>query len=188
MADSLAKLRNQVQSQTAQLAQLRQSARQLESAQAAVRATRDSARRSMESLNFEKQLLKDTRAVRIYKFPVNDVRKVFTDNLNRDNAGFTLNNSSAGNTLIMSREFNQQAPAWWDVDREDDGRLDVTLRLVEHPYDNSRTVLYADTRLLKKDRTGNKPIQDQSDPEKLQLYRDRTIRLLEGFLRVASEK
>lgn len=187
-ADSITQLKAQVQTQAVQIQQLKQATRQFEKAGVGQKSLLDSVRQQTARLNYERQLIADPRAVRIYKFPLAEVRKTFLENLTKKDSGFGLESESSATVLIVSRQFNEQAGNWWGFDKINDGLLEVTLRLIEHPFDPQRAVVYADTKLLQKEHNGTKLYADQSDPEKLTLYRDRTLRLLEGFLRNTSEK
>jgi hypothetical protein len=186
--DSLAQLRAQLQAQNAQIQQLKQANRQYEKQGANQKNSLDSVRRQTARLDYERQLITDPRVVRIYKFPVAEVRKTLLDNLAKNDSGFGNESEPATDKLVITRQFNERTEAWWLFDKNTDSLLEVTLRLLEHPFDSQRTIVYADTKLLQKNRSTDKLYEDQSDPEKLTLYRDRTLRLLEGFMRSTSEK
>lgn len=186
--DSITQLKAQLRIQATQIQQLKQATRQYEKAGAGQRSLLDSVRQQTARLNYERQLITDSRVVRIYKFPLVEVRKTFLENLTKKDSGFGLENESSATVLIVNRQFNERVSNWWEFDKTNDGLLEVTLRLIEHPFDPQRAIVYADTKLLQKERNGDKLYADQSDPEKLTLYRDRTLRLLEGFLRNTSEK
>lgn len=188
LQDSVAKLNKQLQSQLLQIIQLNGNGRKLESVQNAQKASRDSLKRQMAQLNYERQLVTDPRVVRIYKFPLPEVRRTLVDNLTKTGSDLSYEAGTATNMLVLKREFNERAGVWWPADKNLDALLEVTLRLVEHQYDSGRTVVYSDVRLLQKDRNTDKVFDDQSDPEKTTLYRNRAIRSIEGFLRTTSEK
>lgn len=182
-ADSLRQSRAQLQTQQKQLQQLKQENRQYEKQGAIRKSYLDSVDRLAAQLNYDRQLLTDPRVVRIYKFPLTGVRKTLFENLTNNKSGFSYEGEPSANKLVVTRQFNKQTEAWWGFDKNNDSLLEVTLRLLEHPFDSQRAIVYADTKLLQKSRSAHKLYEDQSDPERLTLYRDRTLRLLEGFLK-----
>jgi hypothetical protein len=188
LQDSVDKLNKQSQKQLLQIIQLNGDGHKLKSLQNDQKASRDSLRRQMAQLTYERQLVTDPRVMRVYKFPLAEVRRTLVDNLTKTDSDLRYEGGNSANMLVMKREFNERNGAWWPADKNVDALLEVTLRLVEHQYDNSRTVVYGDVRLLQKDRNTDKVFDDQSDPEKTTLYRNRALRSIEGFLRTTSEK
>lgn len=186
--DTLSQLRAQLQAQNTQLQQLKQVNRQYEKVGAGQKSLLDSVRRQTARLDYERQLIADTRVVRIYKFSVAEVRKTLIDNLTKNDSGFGYEGEPSADKLIITRQFNERSANWWAFDKNNDGLLEVTLRLIDHPFDSQRAIVYADTKLLQRNRSTDKLYEDQSDPERLTLYRERTLRLLEGYLRSTSEK
>ncbi|MCY7356654.1 MAG: hypothetical protein LH609_04155 [Rudanella sp.] len=187
-ADSLSQLRTQLKAQTTQIQQLKQVNRQYEKQSAGQKSVIDSVHRLTARLNYEHQLISDPRVLRIYKLPLADVRKVLADNIAKADDRFSYEGSPTATMLTIKRQFDKKTDKWWSFDKDTDSVLEITLRLLEHQYDAQRTVLYVDARLQQKDRSSDKPYEEQLEPEKTLLYRERALQLLEGFLHSMSEK
>ena len=186
--DSIGDLQSQVGDQLVRIEQLRQMNQQTEKVLSETRSLLDSARQQIARLRYDQQHLTDNRVIRIYQFPLTETRAILMRNLAKDDSGFQYDDDTTGNVLTVTRRFDGQAEAWWVFDKTLDTVLEITLRLEKHQFDQQRTVVFADTKLMQKTRYTNKPFEEQREPEKIVLYRNRALRLLEGSLSSTSDK
>ncbi|MCY7356655.1 MAG: hypothetical protein LH609_04160 [Rudanella sp.] len=186
--DSIGGLQAQVGDQLVRIEQLRQMNQQTEKVLSETRISLDSARQQIARLRYDQHHLTDSRVIRIYQFPTTETRAILLRNLAKDDAGFQYDDDTTSNVLTVTRRFDDQAEAWWVFDKTLDTVLEITLRLEKHQFDPQRTIVYADTKLMQKTRYTNKPFEEQREPEKIVLYRNRALRLLEGSLSSTSDK
>ncbi len=186
--DSIGDLQVQVGDQLVRIEQLRKTNQQTEKKRSETQSLLDSARQQIARLRYDQHHLTDNRVIRIYQFPLTETRAILMRNLGKDDSGFQFDDDPTGNILTITRRFDDQAEAWWVFDKTLDTVLEVTLRLESHQFDSQRTVVYADTKLMQKTRYTNKPFEEQQEPEKIVLYRNRALRLLEGSLSSTSDK
>ncbi|OIN60044.1 hypothetical protein [Arsenicibacter rosenii] len=139
-------------------------------------------------LEYDKKSLIDDKIVRIYNFSASDVRKEFLQSLAKDGSGFQYDDALVDDEIQITRNFNDQAEAWWVFDKTLDTILELKIRIKPHLYDPQKCIVFGETRLLQKTRYSNKPFEEQRDQEKIKLYREKTFRLLEGKLQGTSDK
>ncbi len=147
------------------------------------------ARRLAAHYDFDRKTLADPKVLRLYHAAPADVRRRLLAVLNRPGSGFTFSDDPGPvPQLRVSRAFDKQVEAWWLFDKTIDSIIELTLTLRPHPFEAQQTVLVIESKLLQKDRFSNNPFEEQHDTEKINLYRDKTLHLLEGDLRGTSDK
>lgn len=146
------------------------------------------ANQKISILEYDKKNLIDDKIVRVYNFSANDVRKQFVQSLSKEGSGFQYDDALVDDEIQITRNFNDQAEAWWVFDKTLDTILELKIRIKPHLYDPQKCIVFGDTRLLQKTRYSNKPFEEQHDQEKIRLYREKTFRLLEGKLQGTSDK
>jgi vacuolar-type H+-ATPase subunit I/STV1 len=142
----------------------------------------------IKELEYDRKLLSDKQVVRIYHLPVTEVRQQFIRSLSAPESGFQYDESQVDDEIQVTRNFNDQANAWLVFDKTSDAVLELKIRIKQHLYDPQKTVVFGKTRLLQKTRYSNKPIEEQRDPEKIALYQEKLLRMLEGKLNGTSDK
>lgn len=186
--DSIGRYLEELATLNAKMAQVQVALRESEAARAQVEVVRDTALARVARLTYERNLLNVSDLIRIYRIAPAETLTALLRNLNQSEAGFQYNVDSTANELKIVRQFNDQTEAWWLFDKTLDTILELTLQLKPHRYDRNRTLVFASPRLLQKIRYSNKPFEEQTDVEKIALYRDKTLKLLEGNLRKSSDK
>lgn len=159
-----------------------------EAARARVEAVRDTALSKVARLTYERNLLTVSDLIRIYRIAPARTLATLIQNLNQTESGFQYSVDSTANELKIVRHFDDQTEAWWVFDKTLDTILELTLQFKRDRFDQNRTLVFASSRLLQKTRYSNKPFEEQSDTEKIALYRDKTLKLVEGSLRKSSDK
>jgi small-conductance mechanosensitive channel len=187
-ADSINQFTGQVADLNLRLDQTQQAKRQVEATLSQTQTNLDSAQQQIKRLNYDHTLFTTPALLRIYRFTPAETRAIFLRNLTQPESGFQYDIDSTANELKITRRFDDQTEAWWVFDKTLDTVLELTLRFTSHNFDTSRTLVYATANLLQKTRYSSKPFEEQHDPEKIALYRDKTLRLLEGNLRNTSDK
>lgn len=186
--DSIGRYIQELTNLKEQLAQVQTTLRESEAARARVEVVRDTALTRVARLTYERNLLNVSDLIRIYRIAPTETLATLLRNLNQSEAGFQYNVDSTANELKIVRQFNDQTEAWWLFDKTLDTILELTLQFKHHRYDRNRTLVFASSRLLQKIRYSNKPFEEQTDTEKIALYRDKTLKLLEGNLRKLADK
>ena len=142
----------------------------------------------IEQLRYEKNILSDNKIIRIYPLSPKDSYQRFLVRLNQAESGFKFDDNAEEGELKITKEFDAQAEAWWIFDKTLDTILEVVLQFQPHRFDPNKTLLLAEPKLLQKTRFSNKPFEEQQDTDKVKLYRDKVLRMLEGELTKSSEK
>jgi chromosome segregation ATPase len=170
------------------LSQMQIAQREAEAARARVEVVRDTALAKVARLTYERNLLTVSDLIRIYRVTPAKTLAALLQNLNQTESEFQYSVDSTANELKIIRHFDDQTEAWWVFDKTLDTILELTLQFKRHRFDQNRTLVFASSRLLQKVRYSNKPFEEQNDTEKIALYRDKTLKLLEGNLRKSSDK
>ena len=170
------------------ITQLKIDRREADDIHARVEAARDMALAKVARLTYERNLLTLTNIVRIYRVAPAETWATLIRSLDQAESGFQYSADSTASELKIVRHFGDQTEAWWVFDKTLDTILELTLQFRSHQFDRNRTLVIASSRLLQKTRYSNKPFEEQNDTEKIALYRDKTLKLLEGNLRTASDK
>ncbi|CCH01589.1 hypothetical protein FAES_3582 [Fibrella aestuarina BUZ 2] len=186
--DSISRYLQELANLTAKLAQVQGALRESESMRTRAEVVRDTALARIGRLTYERNLLNISDLIRIYRIAPSETLATLLRNLNQSEAGFQYNVDSTANELKIIRHFDDQTEAWWLFDKTLDTILELTLQFKAHRFDRNRTLVFASSRLLQKIRYSNKPFEEQTDVEKIALYRDKTLKLLEGNLRKSSDK
>lgn len=128
----------------------------------------------IRKLKYENEILKDPAVVRVYDLSAKKVKNALIARLNDSSLGFKFNETK--DTLKAVKQFDNSTKALWLIDKTSDTSLELNLRVVQHLYDPNRCVVYASTNLREKGKYGNSPLKDT---DKINLYQEKAIRLLE---------
>ncbi len=139
-------------------------------------------------LDYERQLLMDSKLIRLYHSTPVEVRKQFIANVNRPDSGFHFDDDPLVNQLKITRQFGDQAEGWWVFDQTLDSVLEIVFTIKRHRFDANKTLLYADSRLTQKKRFSNAVYEQQSDIDKVNFYRNKALAFIEGSLAGTSDK
>jgi len=140
-----------------------------------------SAQDEIRKLKYETEILKDPTILRIYDESAGKVKESFISRLSESSLGFQFDED--GGSLKATKQFGSDTEAWWVFDKTIDMLLELNLRVVPHQYDANRSVVYGSTNLLEKVRYSNKQYTPQDDTDKIRLYQEKAIRLLEMNIR-----
>lgn len=132
--------------------------------------------------NYEKEILANPEIVRIYNSPMDDTKLKYITKLGDEKLGFKYDEKD-DNTYKITKAFGSDTEAWWVFDKTIDVLLEITIKFQPHKFDKNRTLAYVSTTLLEKVRFSNKQFTPQDDLDKIDLYRKKAIRLLEGDLK-----
>ncbi|MEZ0540443.1 hypothetical protein [Fibrella arboris] len=186
--DSIAKQQAVIGTLTSQITQLTANYQASQASLAEQTAALKAANIQIAQLEYDKKNLVDKQIVRIYNFSADDVRKQFIQSLSAPESGFQYDDGLINDEIKITRNFDDQAEAWWVFDKTLDTVLELIVRIKPHRYDPQRALVYGTARVLQKTRYSNKPFDEQRDREKIALYSEKTIRLLEGKLSGTSDK
>jgi hypothetical protein len=186
--DSISRYMQVTETMNRRVAQLQTAQCEADQERARIEAVRDTALAKVSRLTYERNLLNISDLNRIYRVAPHVTRAALIQSLNQSESGFQYTVDSTANELKIIRHFDDQTEAWWLFDKTIDTILEMTLQFKQHRFDRNRTLVFVNPRLLQKVRYSNKPFEAQTDLEKIALYREKTLKLLEGNLRKFSEK
>ncbi|MBO0939029.1 hypothetical protein J2I47_20920 [Fibrella sp. HMF5335] len=186
--DSIGRYIQVISDLNGRLSQMQLAQREAEAARTRIEVIRDTALAKVARLTYERNLLTIPDLIRIYRVTPAETQAVLIRNLNQAESEFQYSVDSTASELKIIRHFDGQTEAWWVFDKTVDTILELTLQFKRDRFDRKRTLVFANSRLLQKTRYSNKPFEEQTDSEKIALYRDKTLKLLEGNLRRFSDK
>lgn len=142
----------------------------------------------IRKLKYETEILKDPTIVRIYDESAGKVKEGFIARLSESSLGFQFDEDATNGSIKVTKQFGNDTEAWWVFDKTIDILLELNLRVVPHLYDNNRSLVYGSTNLLEKVRYSNKQYTAQDDIDKIRLYQEKAIRLIEMNIRKPTVK
>lgn len=147
-----------------------------------------SAQDEIRKLKYETEILKDPTIIRIYDESSAKVKESLIGRLSESSLGFQYDEEGGNGNIKATKQFGNDTEAWWVFDKTIDVLLELNLRVAPHMYDPNRTLVYGSTNLLEKVRYSNKQYTPQDDHDKIRLYQEKAMRLLEMNIRKASVK
>ncbi len=129
-------------------------------------------------LKYENEILKDPKVVRMYDVSAVKVKDALIGRLNESSLGFQFDEEN--DSLKVIKQFDNSTEAWWTFDKTIDILLELNLRIAPHLYDPNRSVVYGSISLFEKVRYSKKQYTPQEDADKIRLYQEKTMRLLEA--------
>lgn len=142
----------------------------------------------IRKIKYENEILKDPTIVRIYDVSAAKAKEALTARLSENSLGFQFDEEASTGNIKATKQFDSNAEAWWVFDKTIDVLLELNLRVAPHLYDPNRCVVYGSTNLLEKVRYSNKQYTAQEDTDKIKLYQEKALRLLEMNIRKAAVK
>ncbi len=140
----------------------------------------------IRKIKYENEILKDPAIVRIYDVSAAKAKDALVSRLGEASLGFQFDEEN-GN-IKATKQFDSNAEAWWVFDKTIDVLLELNLRVAPHLYDSNRCLVYGSTNLLEKVRYSNKQYTPQEDIDKIRLYQEKALRLLEMNIRKTNLK
>ncbi|GAB3994475.1 hypothetical protein GCM10028807_32400 [Spirosoma daeguense] len=186
--DSIARQQKAIDTLHGQIAQLKTKNQQVQNQLNQRTSDLQAANTRIKELEYDRKILIDNHIVRIYNFSADDVRKQFIRSLSAPESGFQYDDDLIDDEIQITRNFNGQAESWWVFDKTLDTILELKIRIKPHLYDPQKAVVFGDAKLLQKTRYSNKSFDEQHDREKIALYRNKLLDMLEGKLSGTSEK
>ena len=140
----------------------------------------------IRKIKYENEILKDPAIVRIYDISAAKAKEALIARLSESSLGFQFDEENG--SIKATKQFDGNAEAWWVFDKTIDVLLELNIRVAPHLYDPNRCVVYASTILLEKIRYSNKQYTPQEDIDKIRLYQEKALRLLEMNIRKTNLK
>lgn len=142
----------------------------------------------IRKLKYESEILKDPTVIRIYDVSAAKVKESVTAQLSEKSLGFNFDDNISQGIIKATKQFGTDTEAWWVFDKTIDVLLELELKIVPHLYDPNRSLIYGKTNLLEKIRFSNKQYTPQEDVDKIKLYQEKALRLLETNIRKSNLK
>jgi hypothetical protein len=183
---TVATLESTITTLTASLAQV-QAQNQL--LQATLADQLEKSKQQVVRLEYDRRVMTDRTVFRVYKLSPAEVRQRLLATLNKAGSGFKFDNDIAVRGAIrVMRPFENEREPGGLFGKTSDLLLELTLLIEPHQYDPTQALLRVQPKLMQKSRSGKKPLEEQTNEDKVALYRDKAMHLLEGDLRAMSEK
>jgi hypothetical protein len=141
-----------------------------------------SAEDKIAKLQYEMEILKDSKITQIYDEPVEAVKAKFIERMGAKDANFQFDESEVNNFTI-SKTLDGTTEVWFDFDKASNILLEMKAKFEAHKFDKNRTLVSISTNLLEKGRYSNKQFAATTDTEKVKLYNKKMVQLLEGDLK-----
>ncbi len=142
----------------------------------------------IRKLKYEYEILKDPTVMRTYDVSAAKVKENITAQLSDKSLGFNFDDNLSQGIIKATKQFGTDTEAWWVFDKTIDVLLELELKIVPHLYDPNRSLIYGKTNLLEKIRFSNKQYTPQEDVDKVKLYQEKALRLLETNIRKSNLK
>ncbi len=147
-----------------------------------------SAQDEIRKAKYEIEILRDPTIVRVYEYSAAKTKEALTARLSESSLGFQFDEDATKGSIKATKQFGNDTEAWWVFDKTIDVLLELELRVVPHQYDPNRSLVYGTTNLLEKVRYSNKQYAPQDDTDKIKLYQEKALRLLEMNIRKSTVK
>lgn len=143
---------------------------------------------ALEKANYEISLLQDPQIARVYELDIESLKKALNERLSQASLGFQFDEDVIKNQFKITKAFDGNAEAWWVFDKTIDVLLEMNLKLEPHKYEPNKTLVLITTNLLEKVRYSNKQYTLQEDKDKIKLYQEKAMRVLEENIRRRTNK
>ncbi len=148
----------------------------------------DTAQEEIRKLTYENVILKDPSVVRIYDISAAKVKEALINRLSERSLGFQFNEDATKGNIKITKIFDKNTEEWWILDKSIDVLLELELRVVLHQYDPNRSIIYSSTNLFEKAKNSNNEYTPQEDIDKIRIYEEKVLRVLERSIRKSNLK
>jgi len=116
------------------------------------------------------------------------VRKQFLQSLSKPESGFQYDDALVDDEIQITRNFNDQAEAWWVFDKTLDTILELKIRIKPHLYDPQKVLFLARQNCSRKPDTVINHLSHNTTRRKSVSIVKKRFDLLEGKLQGTSDK
>jgi archaellum component FlaC len=154
---------------------------------AEITALREALKDSIESFQSFKtvvmrdrqKVVRDTNVVRVYNMPSDQVRVRVLRKVLDEGIGLVIErNTDEG--FLVSRTFKDRKSGGM-FKKVIETRVDCDIRMVQHPYEDNRTLFYANTRVQEKQKK-DKPYVELTDDKVISDYQRKLLKFFDEFL------
>lgn len=145
-------------------------------------ASLQSAEDKITQMNYEIEILKDSKITQVYDESLDAVKAKFIERMGAKNANFQFDESE-DNNFTISKVIDGSSEAWFDFDKAMNVLLEMKAKFQPHKFDKNRTLVYITTNLSEKTRFSNKQFTPTTDNERIKLYNTKMIDLLAADLK-----
>ena len=128
----------------------------------------------------KQRVVRDTNVVRVYNMPYDQVRVKVLRKVLDEGVGVVIErNTDEG--FLVSKVFKDRKTAGL-VHKTIDTRVDCDIRMVQHPFEDNKTLFYATTRVQVKGKGNNNAYVEITDPEVIRDYQKKLLSFFDEFL------
>lgn len=132
-----------------------------------------------QSLKERNRIVKDTNVVRVYTMPYDQVRVRVLRKILDEGIGLVIErNTDEG--FLVSKVFKDRKSRGL-FKRTIETRVDCDIKMVQHPYEDNKTLFYASTRVQEKSRRDSQFIE-LTDNKVIKDYQKKLLKFFDDFL------
>ncbi len=143
--------------------------------------------KTIDAMKYELSIVQDASIARIYELPIADVRAAMISRSSIDSLGFQITEVLGGNSIKVSKEFDATIDSWRMSDKWTDVKIESNLEIKPHQYDVNKTLLIVSTIAQGKGK-GNKQYQLIEDADKVKLFQEKVLKVLEVNIKKRPKK
>lgn len=126
-----------------------------------------------------KKVVKDTNVVRVYSMPYDQVRVRVLRKILDEGIGLVIERNTDEGFLISKVFKDRKSTGLFK--KTLDTRVDCDIKMVQHPYEDNKTLFYATTRVQEKTKKDNTFIE-LTDDEMIKDYQRKLLKFFDDFL------
>jgi hypothetical protein len=125
------------------------------------------------------RIVKDTNVVRVYSMPYDQVRVRVLRKILDEGIGLVIErNTDEG--FLVSRVFKDRKSGGL-FKKTIETRVDCDIKMVQHPYEDNKTLFYAATRVQEKSKK-DRPFIELTDDKMIKDYQKKLLKFFDDFL------
>ncbi|WP_394993304.1 hypothetical protein [Emticicia sp.] len=125
------------------------------------------------------RIVKDTNVVRVYSMPYDQVRVRVLRKILDEGIGLVIErNTDEG--FLVSKVFKDRKSTGL-FKKTVDTRVDCDIKMVQHPYEDNKTLFYTTTRVQEKSRK-DRPFIELNDDKMVKDYQKKLLKFFDDFL------
>jgi hypothetical protein len=126
----------------------------------------------------KQKVVRDSNVVRVYNMPYDQVRVRVLRKVLDDGLGLVIERNTDEGFLVSKVFKDRKSKGMFK--KTVDTRVDCDIRMVQHPYQDNKTLFYATTRV--QESNGNNSYIELTDPELIKDYQKKLLKFFDDFL------
>lgn len=132
-----------------------------------------------EILQGRQRIVKDTNVIRVYNLPYDQVRVKVLRKVLDEGTGLLIERNTDEGFLVSKKFKDRKGKGLFGKPIET--RVDCDIKMVQHPYEDNKTLFYATTRVQEKQKK-NRPYIELTDGVIIRDYQKKLLKFFDDFL------